>query len=94
MATRRSSKIQLNSAKADNADMDGAEEKINEDVIEPASESSWRIILPQDRVDALSVIVQNIDGLSISDGRLAASPEKADIAKRLIFLATGDKGML
>jgi len=82
MAIKRS-KIQFDSVGA-----------ANEDVVEPASESSWRIILPQDRVDALSVIVQDISGLNISDGRLTASPEKVDVAKRLLFLATGDKGVL
>lgn len=93
MATRRS-KIQFDSAGTTEASMNTVDEEVKEDTVESAKESSWRIILPQDRVDALSVIVQSIDGLTISGGKLTASPEKENVAKRLLFLATGDKGVL
>jgi hypothetical protein len=94
MATRRS-KIQFDSAGTTEEGMNTVDKEVKkEDAVESAKESSWRIILPQDRVDALSVIVQSIDGLTISDGKLTASPEKENVAKRLLFLATGDKGVL
>lgn len=92
MATRRS-KIQFDSAGTTEEDMN-TDKEVKEETVESAKESSWRIILPQDRVDALSVIVQSIDGLTISDGKLTASSEKENVAKRLLFLATGDKGVL
>ena len=98
MATRRS-RIQFDSAGTTEESMNTVDKEVKEDTVESATvesakESSWRIILPQDRVDALSVIVQSIDGLTISDGKLTASSEKENVAKRLLFLATGDKGVL